>query len=86
LAVFAVFVVVFLLLPPFLDVVLLFEVLGVVGYALYRAYEQMAKGSGIDQEIISLAREYGGVLVPDVLVYKLGNLNVGNPKLFNLHE
>jgi len=43
-----------------------------VGYALYRAYEQMVKGPSIDQEIISLAREYGGVLVPDVLVYRLG--------------
>jgi len=38
---------------------------------LYRAYEQMAEGPGIDQEIISPAKEYGGVLVPDVLVYRL---------------
>jgi len=72
LAVLAVLAVVFLLFPPFLDVVILFEALGTVGYALYRAYEQMAEGPGIDQEIISLAREYGGVVVPDVLVYRLG--------------
>jgi len=32
----------------------------------------MVEGPGIDQEIISLAREYSGVLVPDGLVYKLG--------------
>lgn len=72
LAVLAVLAVVFLLFPPFLDVVILFEALGAVGYALYRAYEQMVKGPSIDQEIISLAKEYGGVLVPDVLVYRLG--------------
>jgi len=68
LAIFVVLAVVFLLFSPFLEVVLLFEALGAVGYALHRAYEQMAEGPGIDQEVISIAKEYGGVLVPNVLV------------------
>lgn len=71
-AIFAVFVVVFLLFSPFLEVVLLFEALGAVGYAPYRAYGQMAKGPGIDQEVKSLAKVYCGMLVADVLVYRLG--------------
>jgi len=52
--------------------VLLFEALGAKGYALYRAYEQMIKGPGIDQKITSLAKKYGGVLALNVLVYRLG--------------